>query len=93
MAGLRKIQADCRCIGDVRGLGLMVAAEMVTDPETKTPGRRERAHIIRRAFEKGLLLLGCGENSLRFCPALTVTRENLDTCLSIFDEALRASQP
>ncbi len=46
--------------------------------------------IIKAAFEKGLLLLGCGENSIRFCPALTVTAEEIDKCLSIFDDAIQS---
>jgi len=93
LEGLRTLQQSNECIGDVRGKGLMVAAELVKDRQTREPARERRNDVIKKAFEKGLLLLGCGENSIRFCPALTVTRENIDTCLSIFDEALRASQP
>ena len=91
--GLKTLQQSHECMGDVRGKGLMVAVELVEDRQTKAPARERRNDIIKKAFEKGLLLLGCGENSIRFSPALTVARENLDTCLSIFDEALRLSQP
>ncbi len=90
MSGLRRIQGSLACIGDVRGKGLMVAAELVTDRESKAPARGWRADIIACAFRKGLLLLGCGENSIRFCPALTVSAEEVDTCLTIFEEAARA---
>jgi len=48
-----------------------------------------RPRIIKRAFEKGLLVLGCGENSIRFCPSLTVKPGEVDTCLSIFEEVLK----
>jgi 4-aminobutyrate aminotransferase len=89
MDGLRKLQQRVDCIGDVRGLGLMVGVEMVEDPESKKPARERRGRLISRAFEKGLLLLGCGENSIRFCPALTVDAEEIDACLSIFEACLQ----
>ncbi len=89
MAGLRELQKTHESMGDVRGKGLMVGVELVKDRETKEPARAWRNEIVRSAFERGLLLLGCGENSLRFCPALTVTAEEIDKCLSIFDDAIR----
>lgn len=89
MDGLRRIQASMECIGDVRGKGLMVGAELVKDRETKKPAPDMRNRVIKRAFEKGLLLLGCGVNTIRFCPALTVTREEIDTCLTLFETALK----
>jgi 4-aminobutyrate aminotransferase len=89
MDGLEKLQQSHECMGDVRGKGLMVAVEFVKDRETKEPARTWRNDIIKRAFQKGLLLLGCGENSIRFCPPLTVNREEIDKCLSIFDDVVR----
>ena len=89
MAGLREFQQSYECMGDVRGKGLMVAVEFVKDRESKEPAREWRNEIIKKAFQKGLLLLGCGENSIRFCPALTVTVEEINECLSIFDEVVR----
>jgi 4-aminobutyrate aminotransferase len=89
MNGLRELQKTHEPMGDVRGMGLMVGVELVEDREKKTPARKLKGEIIRRAFEKGLLLLGCGENSIRFCPALTVGADEIDTCLSIFDETVR----
>ncbi len=89
LSGLRKLQKSIECIGDVRGKGLMVAIELVKDRETKEPAADWRSAVIQKAFQKGLLLLGCGENSVRFCPALTVTAEEIDVCLSIVEEILR----
>ena len=89
MAGLREFQQSYECMGDVRGKGLMVAVEFVKNRESKEPAREWRNEIIKKAFQKGLLLLGCGENSIRFCPALTVTAEEINECLSIFDEVVR----
>jgi 4-aminobutyrate aminotransferase len=90
--GLRRIQGGCGCIGDVRGVGLMVGVELVEDRTTKIPGRWWRDQVIGKAFEKGLLILGCGENSVRFCPALTVSRDEVDVCLSIFEETIRNTE-
>ena len=91
MAGLREMQKTIECMGDVRGLGLMVGVEMVKDRVTKERASGLRNDIITNAFKKGLLLLGCGENTMRFCPALTVSTEEIDTGLSIFEEAVRAA--
>lgn len=89
MRGLRELQNSHECMGDVRGKGLMVGVELVKDRETKERAPEWRSEIIKKAFQKGLLLLGCGENTIRFCPALTVTEEEIDLCLSIFGEAVR----
>ena len=90
MKRLGKLQQNFECMGDVRGKGLMVAVELVEDRETKKPAADWRNLIIRKAFEKGLLLLGCGENSIRFCPSLTVNAKEVDMCLSIFEESVKA---
>jgi 4-aminobutyrate aminotransferase len=89
LEGLRHLQKIYVCMGDVRGKGLMVGVELVKDRETKEPATDWRARIISKTFEKGLLLLGCGENSIRFCPALTVSAAEIDECLTIFEEALK----
>jgi len=89
MRGLRELQNSHECMGDIRGKGLMVGVELVKDRETKERATEWRSEIIKKAFQKGLLLLGCGENTIRFCPALTVTEEEVDLCLQIFGEAVR----
>jgi 4-aminobutyrate aminotransferase len=89
MGGLSSLMPECEFLGDVRGKGLMVGVELVKDRVKKEPHRDLRNLIIREAFQKGLLLLGCGENSIRFSPALTVTSEEIDTCLSIFGDVLQ----
>jgi len=88
MAQLRKMQKSIECMGDVRGKGLMIGVELVKDRETKERASTWRNEVVLKAFEKGLLLLGCGENTIRFSPALTVSKEEIDVCLSIFEEVL-----
>lgn len=87
--GLRELQKRFECIGDVRGKGLMVAIEMVKDRKTKAPAADWRGQIIKNAFQKGLLLLGCGENSVRFCPSLTINSDEIDLGLTILEAVLQ----
>jgi 4-aminobutyrate aminotransferase len=89
VSGLLELQKTNECMGDIRGKGLMVAVELVKNRETKEPAVAWRNRIIKKAFGKGLLLLGCGENSIRFSPSLTVAANEIDVCLSIFEEAVR----
>jgi 4-aminobutyrate aminotransferase len=86
---LLELQISYECMGDVRGLGLMIAVEFVKDRITKKPDKALRDEIIQNSFKKGLLLLGCGENSIRFCPALSVSSDEIDTCLDIFEKAVK----
>lgn len=88
LAGLRNLQARHSLIGDVRGKGLMVAVELVKNRQTKEAATDERNDIIDRCFQKGLLLLGCGASSIRFCPPLVIGKQDVETALRILDECL-----
>jgi len=89
MAGLAELQKSIECIGDVRGLGLMIGVELVKDRETKERAGDWRDQLIQKAFHKGLLLLGCGQNTIRICPPLTVNSDEIEVFLQIFEESLR----
>jgi 4-aminobutyrate aminotransferase len=93
LAGLREIQKRRACIGDVRGLGLMAAIELVRDPVGREPDAELRERVLHAAFRNGLLLLGCGQSAIRFCPALTVTSRHVDECLSVLEDALKEAAP
>jgi 4-aminobutyrate aminotransferase len=86
---LIEMQKRHEIIGDVRGIGLMLGIELVTDRETKAKAIKERDRIVELAFDKGLLLLGCGENSIRFIPALNIGEQEVDACLGILDECIK----
>jgi 4-aminobutyrate aminotransferase len=88
MAGLKSLAATHPLIGDVRGRGLMIGVELVRDRHTKERASEERDAAVAAAFERGLLLLGAGKNAIRFSPPLVLTREQADTAIRIFDEAL-----
>jgi 4-aminobutyrate aminotransferase len=90
--GLRKLAQKHDCIGDVRGLGLMVGVEFVTDRSTMTPAPELRERIESACYERGLIILGAGFNTIRWSPPLIITRENIDVALEIFDEAISSVQ-
>jgi 4-aminobutyrate aminotransferase len=74
-------------VGDVRGVGLMMAIEMVRNRETRERAPDLRDAVVERAFERGLLVLGAGENAIRLCPPLIITREQADFALDVLEEA------
>lgn len=88
--GLKKLRAAHREIGDVRGLGLMVAMDLVKDGNPALPDPARRDAVIQAAFRAGLLLLGCGEAAVRFCPPLCVTAAQVDQALEVLDRVLQA---
>lgn len=90
-AGLRKLQEKYSVIGDVRGFGLMIGVEFVTDKETLTPNPTLRDKIEMECFNRGLIILGCGNSTIRWSPPLILSKENVDVALEIFDNAIAAS--
>jgi 4-aminobutyrate aminotransferase len=90
MARLRGLMDRHPLIGDVRGKGLMVGVELVRDRRTKERATTERNDLVQEMFRRGVLLLGAGRNAVRFAPPLVIGREQIDTAVGIFDEALTA---
>lgn len=90
-AGLEKLKEKYECIGDVRGMGLMLGVEFVTDKASRKPDAALRDRIEMACFERGLIILGCGTSTIRWSPPLILTKENVDVALEIFDDAIAAS--
>ncbi len=88
MEQLRSLAEESHLIGDVRGLGLMIGVEMVHDKQTKVKAAKERDQLVLECFKRGLILLPCGPNSIRFSPPLIITQAQAGTALDIFVEAL-----
>jgi len=86
-AGLKKLQRDFTSIGDVRGLGLMIATEFTRHGEPDTTTAKA---VIKAAFERNLLLLSCGtyDNIIRWIPPLVVNKAQIEEALTIFAAAL-----
>jgi 4-aminobutyrate aminotransferase len=78
-------------VGDVRGLGLMLGVELVRDQRTREKAPRLRDRVVRLAFERGLLTLGAGENTIRLSPPLVVTRDQCDFAVETIEECLKTA--
>jgi 4-aminobutyrate aminotransferase len=76
-------------VGDVRGLGLMLGIELVRDRTTKEKASGLRDRVVDLAFERGLLILGAGDNVLRLCPPLIITRDQCDFALDTLEACLQ----
>ena len=94
-AGLEELQKKYPVIGDVRGMGLMQAIELVKDPKTKEPAPELVAQLFEETRKKGLLIGkgGLYGNVIRISPPMVVTKAQIDDALKMFDEAFVAMGP
>ena len=88
LSKLKKLKKTHPLIGDIRGIGLMIGMELVTNRKTRQPASRAVEEIVNDAFKKGLLLLSCGESVIRFAPPLVVDKDFVDKSVDIFSEVL-----
>lgn len=93
LAGARDLMARYSCIGDVRGLGLMIGLELVTDRTTREPAADLARQIELHAFARGLLVLGCGQSTIRLAPPLIIDDVDIDVGLEILREVLDEVAP
>jgi 4-aminobutyrate aminotransferase len=75
-------------VGNVRGKGLMIGIELVKDQKTKEKAPELRNRIIDAAYHKGLLILGSGENTVRFCPPLVIDEEQAEFAVKTLGELI-----
>lgn len=90
----REMQQKFSLIGDVRGLGAMVAMELVTNQVTKQPAKEATAQVIKSCWQNGLVGLSAGtySNVLRFLPPLVITDEQLERGLDILESSIESVQ-
>jgi len=88
MTGLRHLQEEYPVIGDVRGLGLMIATEL--RKADRTPDKDTTKAVVNACLDRKLILLTCGSwgNVIRWIPPLVVSGQQIDDALGIFGEAL-----
>ena len=86
-----ELQKNYPVIGDVRGKGPMLALELVKDPVTKEPASEEAKKLTRICYDKGLILLSCGNfgNVMRTLMPFVITDEQLDRGLQILEDGLK----
>ncbi|MDF1563010.1 MAG: acetyl ornithine aminotransferase family protein [Deltaproteobacteria bacterium] len=87
-AGMEKLMEKHAVIGDVRGVGLFIGVEFVKDRESKEPHSQLTEDLMQLAFRKGLLLLSCGNSTIRLAPPLVIDDYDVETGLAILDECL-----
>jgi 4-aminobutyrate aminotransferase len=75
-------------VGEVRGRGLMIGIEIVKDQQSREVAGLWRDRIVELAFERGLLILGCGETSIRLAPPLIVNQHETAIALEILEECV-----
>ncbi|HXQ31854.1 MAG TPA: acetyl ornithine aminotransferase family protein [Steroidobacteraceae bacterium] len=85
---LRQMQARHAAIGEVRGKGLMIGMELVTDRASRAPARALCEALITRAYRNGLLLLSCGQSTVRFMPPLMIAKHDVDEAVSLLTASL-----
>ena len=86
---LRGLAQRFECIGEVRGKGLMIGMELVTDRSSRAPARELCEALLTRAYHNGLLLLSCGVSTVRFIPPLMIDRGHVDEAMNLIEQALR----
>jgi 4-aminobutyrate aminotransferase len=89
---MRAWPSKYRHVGRVQGLGLMLGFELVRDQATKERYPELRDRLEQMAFARGVLILGCGPNSIRLCPPLVFTRDQATFCLDTLEACLQQSQ-
>ncbi|HET7009301.1 MAG TPA: acetyl ornithine aminotransferase family protein [Anaerolineales bacterium] len=89
---LAEIQCRHPSVGHVRGKGLMIGLELVKNRETKEAAHDLRERVVDRAFSHGLLLLGCGDSTIRIAPPLSISRSQVDEGLQILEASLTEAE-
>jgi 4-aminobutyrate aminotransferase len=89
ISALRQLQQRFECVGEVRGKGLMIGMELITDRTSRKPAKALCDAVLTRAYHNGLLLLSCGQSTVRFIPPLMITRADVDEAMGMIDVALR----
>ena len=77
-----------KIVGEVRGKGLMIGIEIVRDQKTKERAPDLRNRLVQMAFHKGLLILGSGDTTLRFCPPLLIDEEQAEFAVRTVDACI-----
>jgi len=89
MKQLEALKDECEIVGDVRGKGLMIGAEVVEDKETKKPAGEKAKEIMMRCWKRGIAVITCGASTIRIAPPLIITKELIDSGLEIIEDVTK----
>jgi 4-aminobutyrate aminotransferase len=83
------LQQRFECIGDVRGKGLMLGAELITERTARKPDPALCQRVLTRAYHNGLILLSCGASTVRFIPPLMISRDDVDEAMEMIETSVK----
>jgi 4-aminobutyrate aminotransferase len=89
MKWLQDAKEENEIVGDIRGKGLMIGVEFVENKQTKTPGTDQAREVMMKCWRRGIAVVTCGVSTMRLMPPLTITRELVDTTLTILGDAIK----
>jgi len=89
MKRLQEFQEKCEILGDVRGKGLMIGAEIVENKKTKKPAKEKASEIMNRCWKHGVAVITCGTSTIRIAPPLIITRELVDSSMDIIEDTMK----
>ena len=85
---LNEVMDEHPSLGQIRGKGLMIGVDFVQDRVSRAPNKKLRDRVVDRAFEYGLIMLGCGESTIRIAPPLNITQAEMEEALTTFDHVI-----
>ena len=85
---LAQMQERYPSLGDVRGRGLMIGAEIIADKKSKAPAKDKCAAILTACYQRGMIIIGCGESTVRFAPPLVISMDEMSEGLDVFESSL-----
>ncbi|HWJ34110.1 MAG TPA: acetyl ornithine aminotransferase family protein [Steroidobacteraceae bacterium] len=88
MNKLHELAGKYAMVGEIRGKGLMIGMELVTDAASKAPAKDLCDAIINRAYHNGLILLSCGQSTVRFMPPLMIRESDVDEAVDLLDRSI-----
>jgi len=89
MKRLENLKDEYEIVGDVRGKGLMIGAEIVENKKTKKPAKEKASEIMTRCWKRGIAIITCGVSTLRVAPPIIITRELVDAALDIVEDVIK----
>lgn len=91
LSRLNEMKQQYEIIGDIRGIGLMIGVELVTNRTTKSPAVKQTEALLKQAFHNGLVLLPAGESTIRIIPPVTISQSSLEDGLDIFERVIKST--